>query len=337
MKTYIAVVHDHSGSMASLSKGAINDFNSLKTSISESMESLKSVSEQEVFITSVPFGSTAVVEYLHKPLMSVPVMTSYPINGMTALWDAVGLATESLDNLPQEIKDDPNTAFMVMVITDGQENVSRKYSINKLMDLIRTKQMTDRWSFIFRVPRGYAKDIIRAGIPAGNVMEWEQTEKALSRSTEQTLEATKNYFQSRAKGETKTTTFYANIGDMTVQELEVNLEDISSKTLFAVVDENHHASQIRDFCNDTFKEYNKGSAYYELVKPETVQSYKQIAVREKQTGKVYKGIAARHMLGLPLSGNVRLAPGRHGDFELYIQSTSVNRKLNKNTNLLYIK
>ena len=41
------------------------------------------------------------------------------------------------------------------------------------------------------------------------------------------------------------------------------------------------------------------------------------------------------MIGLPASGTVRVNPGQFSQFEIYIQSTSINRKLVAGTNLLY--
>jgi hypothetical protein len=41
------------------------------------------------------------------------------------------------------------------------------------------------------------------------------------------------------------------------------------------------------------------------------------------------------MLALPTIGTVRLAPDELGDYDVFIQSTSVNRKLDKGTQLMY--
>jgi hypothetical protein len=41
-----------------------------------------------------------------------------------------------------------------MVITDGEDNNSRKYSGVAIGSIIRTLQATDKWTFVFRVPKG---------------------------------------------------------------------------------------------------------------------------------------------------------------------------------------
>jgi hypothetical protein len=92
--------------------------------------------------------------------------------------------------------------------------------------------------------------------------------------------------------------------------------------------------QIKDFVQAQGIAFTKGCAFYQLSKTETVQDYKQIAVRDKMGGAVYSGIAARDLLGLPHHGECKLAPGQHGQYEIFVQSTSVNRKLVKGTNLM---
>jgi hypothetical protein len=68
-----------------------------------------------------------------------------------------------------------------------------------------------------------------------------------------------------------------------------------------------------------------------------VQGYKQIAVRNKKSGAVYAGQAARQLLQLPSTGNITLKPGTHGDWDIYIQSTSLNRILPAASSVLYWK
>ena len=80
----------------------------------------------------------------------------------------------------------------------------------------------------------------------------------------------------------------------------------------------------------------RGAAFYQLTKTEKVQHYKRIVVREKATGKVFAG-TTRMMLGLPEGADLKIAPENHGDYEVYVQSTSVNRVLPIQTNFLYWK
>lgn len=94
--------------------------------------------------------------------------------------------------------------------------------------------------------------------------------------------------------------------------------------------------QIRDFVEKKIgKTMLIGSAFYQLTKPERLQSHKSICIREKHSGKVYSGDAARDLLGVPKAGEIKLYPGKVGNFDVFIQSTSVNRNLLPGTEVLY--
>ena len=62
---------------------------------------------------------------------------------------------------------------------------------------------------------------------------------------------------------------------------------------------------------------------------------KSILIHNKNTGAVYFGNEARNVLGLPHDREIRIVPGNHGDYEIFIQSTSVNRKLLAGTKVVY--
>lgn len=336
--TYVGIVRDHSGSMRSLSSGALKDYNILIDGIKQ--QSFES--NQDIFVTVDecgvgPLGQTRLVE-VNRPLKNLSPLGSYVANGSsTPLWDSVGeliLAIES--NVQMQHYRDPSTAYLVMVITDGYENSSRHWNARTLATKINQLQATDKWTFVFRVPVGNKQNLVRLGIPEGNIMEWEQTTASLAASTEQTRSGVTEYFTARTKGVTSTTKFFADLSKVSVSDVRASLEDITSKVRVAVVPHSRNGAQIRDFCNEYFGTYKTGAGYYQLTKPETVQGTKAIAIRSKVDGKIYSGIAARQMMGLPNYGNIRLVPGSLNQFDVYVQSTSVNRKLVAGTSVLYI-
>lgn len=81
----------------------------------------------------------------------------------------------------------------------------------------------------------------------------------------------------------------------------------------------------------------KGAAFYQLTKAEkNVQSWKYILIRRKGSGEVYAGREdVRRMLGLPVGVDVGVNPGNHGDYDIFVQSASVNRKLVRGTDVVY--
>ncbi len=97
---------------------------------------------------------------------------------------------------------------------------------------------------------------------------------------------------------------------------------------------------IRGFVVENIGEgsFKKGSGYYQFGKKSVeVQGYKKIVLVDKDSGEMFTGDAARKMLRLPKGRTYNLAP-KEVDLDKYwvfVQSTSVNRKLLKGDNFLY--
>jgi len=331
MKTYVGIARDHSGSMQTISKQAKEDYNNL-------IDQLTSASKEEgvdTIVNTVTFGFQSKVtrEVINSSVNAVRELTEYRTDSQTPLFDAVGELITMLSSVPDVNEKDVN--FLVMVITDGQENASRKWSAQSLTKEIQLRQGTDRWTFTFRVPDGYARELANMGIPAGNIIEWEQTERGMKESTVKTKAAVKQFYQQSKAGQTRSTAFYADLSNVKLKDIRENLEDISAKVSIWPVKTG--GSQIKEFIeNKTKKTMQLGTAFYQLSKPEKeVQDYKLIVIRNRHSGKVYGGREAREMIGLPTTGTIKLAPGDHGNFDVFIQSTSTNRKLIAGTEVLF--
>ena len=67
-----------------------------------------------------------------------------------------------------------------------------------------------------------------------------------------------------------------------------------------------------------------------------IDYYRWIVFQDKLNGKVYSGVNARAMLALP-DQEVKVNPASHNAFDIFVQSTSTNRKLIKGTKLLVLK
>jgi hypothetical protein len=90
---------------------------------------------------------------------------------------------------------------------------------------------------------------------------------------------------------------------------------------------------IKEFTWKAGIPYELGKAYYQLTKSEKIQPQKHICVMEKKTKKVYAGSYARDLLGLPAT-EVKVSPQTNPEFDVFVQSTSINRKLVPGTRLL---
>lgn len=337
-KIYVGISRDHSASMRSMTSAAMADYNETIAAIRE--QALAHEIDTVVSVVKCGaggYGNNGVER--ESTISSITVLkplTSYSAPGSsTPLYDSVGDLITQFENLPDA--KDPDVQFVIMAITDGGENSSRTWQTAKLRAKIRELQASDRWSFTFRVPRGYRNSLSNAlGLYEDNVLEWETNSRGMATSTVQTREAFTKYYAEAKTGVKSTQKFFTNLKDVSVAEVKAALVDISAEVnLWTVKDA--AGAVIRDFCTaKSGKPFLKGAAFYQLTKTEDeVQDYKQIAIRDKKGGQVYSGPAARQMLGLPTHGTVKVAPGDHGNFDIYIQSTSVNRKLPNGTNVLY--
>lgn len=333
MKNYIGFARDHSGSMSNIARPAARDYNDNITSIKE--EASKHAIDTIVSVVELGYGDTDQVRTVvsNSSVQALKLVSDYTTRGRgTPLFDAVGELIEQFQAVPDA--DDSSVSFVVFTTTDGGENASRKYSGAAIAKLIKKLQMTDRWTFVFRVPRGYKHQLTQYGIPEGNIQEWEQSERGMAVSTASTQSAFRGFYAAKAAGINATDKFYADLSTVSLKEVKQNLVDISGQVDVYEVDAANDGAQIRDFVQDQGIVFTKGCAFYELKKTEAVQGYKQIAIRDKRTGAVYSGYNARDLLGLPQHGDVKLAPGSHGNYEIYVQSTSVNRKLTKGMGLM---
>lgn len=320
MRTNIAIVRDHSGSMGHLRNQALKDYNTL-------LQTMKESSVGDSYLTVVECDGVARVMERSINLQGAVPLNFYTTRGGTPLYDSVDAAINELSRF-----DGPDVANLVLVITDGEENQSR-LTAAALKTKIVGLQNTDRWTFTFRVPKGYGARLINLlGLSSGNVIEWEQTEADLDRSTRHTMSGTQSYFAARSVGKTSVQNFYANPAD--VKGLEAKLDDVSSKYKRYVIGPYQDGISISDFCIEKTGKYDLGRVHYSLTKTEKVQQNKDIVIRDTVKGSVYAGKNARALLGLPEVGEIKLSPGNMGQFEVFVRSTSNNRKLYANTAVL---
>jgi hypothetical protein len=92
---------------------------------------------------------------------------------------------------------------------------------------------------------------------------------------------------------------------------------------------------IKEFVEENGLAFKKGRGFYEFMKTETIQSYKEIILMERKSGDFFEGEKAREMLGLPIGENARIKPTSLEEYVVFVQSTSVNRKLVGGTRFLY--
>lgn len=94
-------------------------------------------------------------------------------------------------------------------------------------------------------------------------------------------------------------------------------------------------TSIKNFVLDNGLIFKKGRGFYEFTKTETIQGYKEVVLRDKITGDMYTGDKARKIIGAKPGVSVRIGPADLKRYDVFVQSTSVNRKLIAGTRFLY--
>lgn len=251
----------------------------------------------------------------------------------TSLIDAIMKSQADLETTSQLYGDH---AFLTFVLTDGQENRSRNFNARDLQNKIKTAGVN--WSMGFLVPnREGQRYMERLGVLTDSIAIWDlNSSTGLLDAASRIKAATDNFMTARATGVRGTrSVFGTGIDVVNKKTVASTLEpmDASKYRIFPV----KTSGQIRDFVEAQGFHYRAGMAYYALTKRETIQARKQIIVVEKSTDKAYTGTEARHLIGLPDGKETRVAPDDNPEYDVYVQSTSVNRKLIAGTNALVVK
>lgn len=292
------------------------------------------VLDQETRVSIYAFSYAAAVRCLvyDKDVLRLPSIASlYRADGMTALIDATLKSQDDLALTPEIYGDH---SFLTFVLTDGMENDSRhtRHDLRR-----RLESLPDHWTVAVLVPdqRG-VHDAKQCGFPAGNIAVWDTSSAVgLEDSFMLIRRATDDFMEARATGVRGTRSVFSTgveaVNRETIQAADLKpLRPHQYKALHV-----SRAAPIREYVESMGLTFRVGSGYYQLTKTETIQAHKAVAIVNKATGDVYTGANARSLLGLP-DMDVRVRPQGNPEFDVFVQSTSVNRKLVPGTILLLV-
>lgn len=142
--TELVFILDRSGSMSGLEGDTIGGFNSL-------IEKQKK-QDGECFVTTVLFDNELETIHDRAELSQIKPMTEddYTVRGCTALIDAIGSTIEHIERIHKYARaEDVPVHTMFVIMTDGMENASRKYSSRKVKKMIERRKEADSWEFLF--------------------------------------------------------------------------------------------------------------------------------------------------------------------------------------------
>ncbi len=142
--TEVVFIIDRSGSMCGQEADTIGGFNA--------MLAKQRMERGEVIVSTVLFDDKVEVLHDRVSLSYIKDLTErdYYVRGSTALFDAVGGA---IDHIGRLHKYAPKTLVpektIFVIITDGYENSSRRYSHARLRQMIDNQQAKYGWEFIY--------------------------------------------------------------------------------------------------------------------------------------------------------------------------------------------
>jgi uncharacterized protein YegL len=223
-KTYVALVLDQSGSMSTRKAEAAQGYN-------EQVQQMKINSkDQDIFCSLITFNGDV---FEHKWCEKAEDMVEataedYETNGSTAMHDAIAYTIEKLKKTTEA---DDNTAYLVVVISDGDENASRHYKDPALLrKLIEGCQKTGKWTFTYMgCDAAYLQKVAEeTAIPLANMAMWSTaTPELATRGLHLNSARVGGYYKCRAGGATASANVYSDkscvLADFTAEDHSADL------------------------------------------------------------------------------------------------------------------
>ena len=142
--TELVFILDRSGSMGGLESDTIGGFNS--------MLNKQKKEDGRAYVSTVLFDHETEVLHDRVPIEKVPELTDkdYTVRGCTALLDAIGSAIHHIGNVHKYARpEDVPEYTMFVIITDGMENASKRYSGREIKRKIEKEKSKYGWEFLF--------------------------------------------------------------------------------------------------------------------------------------------------------------------------------------------
>ncbi|MFE7517240.1 vWA domain-containing protein [Streptomyces sp. NPDC057540] len=334
---HVALVLDASSSMSHLSRKVVEVADQQIAYLARRSREL----DQETRVTVYVFADKVECVIYDKDVLRMPSLKQlYRVGGMTALLAATLKSQRELAQTAQLYGDH---SFLTFVLTDGQENASHRCPdasglgarelVGAVAGMIAAQE--DNWTLAVLVPDQMGKrEAMNCGFPKENIAVWDATStRGLEEAGEVIREATEKFMVGRTQGIRGSRAVFSTgaetVNSTTIQAAGLTPVDAAEYQLIPV----GRDAGIREWVVDSGNSYRTGCAFYQLSKPEKIQARKKIAVLEKKTDRVYTGPQARALLGLP-DVETRVKPDHNDEFTIFVQSTSVNRKLVSGTRLL---
>jgi uncharacterized protein YegL len=328
---HVVLVIDASGSMYSLVNTVVKVVDDTVKHLAEESVRLEQETRVTVYTFSSGYNNIKCLAYDMDVLRMPSIAGMYKANGGTALIDAT---IKAIDDLSQTATLYGEHAFLMYVITDGDEN-SSTFNATSLTNKFQLVDSKGNWSYACFVPNHRGTQLaIKFGFPSENTVIWDTASakgfESVGRSIQQ---ASSTFMTNRSMGIRSSKNLFS-LNRVTESDIKMSLNALTggSYQLLAVPFD----QRVDEFVYDrTGRKLIIGKAYYQLTKKETIQPQKNIAIGFG--GKIYTGPQARQLIGLPdHTVDVDPTSTQYANYTIFVQSTALNRKLISGTSLLLL-
>lgn len=143
-ENYINVVFvvDASGSMGGSESDVVGGFNNI-------INEQKAIKNGKCTVSLYTFDSAVKQVYLGKDVNDIGKF-NYRVGGMTAMNDGIGTAIDDIGKWLSAMDESERPSKTLMVImTDGFENASKEYSLEKVQEMIKHQTEKYNWEFVY--------------------------------------------------------------------------------------------------------------------------------------------------------------------------------------------
>jgi len=139
---HICFVLDESGSMLGSYDDVLGGFKKL-------IEEQKNVEEGECVVSLYRFATEVKKDYIGLPIQEVSELVYSP-SGLTAMNDGIGIAIDEIGKWLNDMNESERPSKnLIVIMTDGAENHSKKYSFERVKNMIKHQEEKYNWSFVY--------------------------------------------------------------------------------------------------------------------------------------------------------------------------------------------
>lgn len=137
-KVLVNFIQDRSGSMSSVWDETLNGFKEFVKSLKENKEGV------DYLFSLTTFDTVTETPFLAKPISEISgdALQEHGPRGSTALYDAVGATLKATESVTAD-------KYIVVIVTDGQENSSREWSKDALQKAVEERLTKGNWTFTY--------------------------------------------------------------------------------------------------------------------------------------------------------------------------------------------